>query len=68
MSGADVAEAFAAGKYGEIERYAEGDVLTLMNIFKAFRNEKPMIDPVECPVMEEGIERPDEIHAETPVA
>lgn len=70
MSGADVAEAFAAGKYGEIERYAEGDVLTLMNIFRAFRNEKPVVDPQveECPVMEEGIERPDEIHAGTPVA
>lgn len=42
MSGADVAKSFAAGKYGEIERYAEGDVLTLMNIFRAFRNEKPV--------------------------
>jgi len=42
MSGADVAEAFAAKEYGKIERYAERDVLTLMNIFRNFRNEKPV--------------------------
>jgi len=42
MSGADVAEVFRAKKYSEIEKYAEGDVLTLMNIFRAFRNEKPV--------------------------
>ena len=52
MSGTDVAEAFAAKKYGQIERYAEGDVLTLMNIFRNFRNEKPVA--MDCPVMEEG--------------
>jgi len=68
ISGADVAEAFAAKKYGEIERYAEGDVLTLMNIFRNFRNEKPVKDPPdECPVMEE-VDCPDEIHSIAPVA
>ncbi len=54
MSGADVAEAFAAEKYGEIEKYAEGDVLTLMNIFRAFRNEKP-VAIVEQPPMEDNV-------------
>jgi len=42
MSGAGVAEAYAAGEYGKIEKYAEGDVLTLMNIFRVFRNEVPV--------------------------
>jgi len=69
MSGAGVAEAYAAGEYGKIEKYAESDVLTLMNIFRNFRNEKPVTDPQveECPVMEEGVDRPDEIHSGAPV-
>jgi len=68
MSGADVAEAFAADEYGKIEKYAEGDVLTLMNIFRNFRNEKPVTMIEECPIMEEGVEHLDEIHSGVPVA
>ncbi len=41
-SGAEVAELYHAGKYGQIEKYGEGDVLTLINIFRAFRNEPPV--------------------------
>lgn len=41
-SGAQVAELYHAKKYGEIEKYAEGDVLCLINIFRAFRNEPPV--------------------------
>ncbi len=41
-SGAQVSELYHAKKYGEIERYAEGDVLCLINIFRAFRNEPPV--------------------------
>ena len=38
-SGAEVAELYHAKKYGQIEKYGEGDVLSLINIFRAFRNE-----------------------------
>ena len=41
-SGAQVAELYHAKKYGQIEKYAEGDVLCLINIFRAFRNEPPV--------------------------
>ena len=41
-SGAQVSELYHAKKYGEIEKYAEGDVLCLINIFRAFRNEPPV--------------------------
>ena len=41
-SGAQVSELYHAKKYGEIEKYGEGDVLCLINIFRAFRNEPPV--------------------------